>query len=141
MPLFIGRVVVVTKETFEIPVSAVNEQGAIEYLNSTNEWKEELFSGIRPEAIYVDGAKQVTTPTQTPKEWESNDACWGWQDDPTVAETFLDEKLRQIMPKDIPDIPCDEAGFKEWDKEWNDFFEQKDMLCAEFDKARKIKGE
>ena len=138
MPLFIGRVVVVTKETFEIPVSAVNEQGAVEYLNSTNKWKEELFEGIRPEAIYVDGAKQVTTPTQTPKEWESNDACWGWQDDPTVAETFLDEKLRQIMPKEDA---YDEAGFKEWDKEWNDFFEQKDMLCAEFDKARKIKGE
>ena len=140
MPLFIGRVVVVTKETFEIPVSAVNEQGAIEYLNSTNEWKEELFEGIRPEAIYVDGAKQVTTPTQTPKEWEGDDACWARQDDQTVAEAFLDEKLRQITPKDNP-CPSDEPGFKEWDKEWDDFFEKKDMLCAEFDNARKIKGE
>jgi hypothetical protein len=134
MPLFIGRVVVVTKETFEIPVSSVNEQGAIEYLNSTNEWKEELFEGIRPEAIYVDGAKQVTTPTQTPKEWESNEICWGWQDDPTVAETFLDEKFRQIMPKEDA---YDEAGFKEW----QDYVEKKNMLCAEFDNARKIKGE
>ncbi len=134
MPLFIGRVVVVTTETFEIPVSAVNEQGAIEYLNSTNEWKEELFSGIRPEAILVDGAKQVTTPTQTPKEWESNDACWARQDDQTVAEAFLDEKFRQIMPKEDA---YDEAGFKEW----QDYVEKKNMLCAEFDNARKIKGE
>lgn len=135
MPLFIGRVVVVTKQTFEIPVSAVNEQGAIEYLNSTNEWKEELFEGIRPEAILVDGAKQVTTPTQTPKEWESDEICWGYRlDDPTVAETFLDEKFRQIMPKEDA---YDEAGFKEW----QDYVEKKNMLCAEFDKARKIKGE
>lgn len=129
MPLFIARAFVQTM--IEIPVVAEDERAALEYLNSTSEWKADSgFDGAEESAISVAGVDRIVMPQQTPLDWDNDCLCWNGEDT-ELAHAFFGEEIRELQPK------CDGMSDEECEKAWDDYFDKKEGLDAKFAADRK----
>ena len=112
MPIFHVVVKLTRVFTDTLPVSAKDEQQALELLRAHDEWKPALSISIYEQeefTIEPVGVVKVNSPSEV--EIDGAEQCWG--DEMTAAEAFYGE-----LPSDLP--------FEDWEK-------QSELLQERFD--------
>ena len=115
MPIFHVVVKLTRVFTDTLPISAKDEQQALEFLRARDEWKPALsISQYEQEEFTIEpvGVVKVNSPSEV--EIDGEDECWG--DEMTAAEAFYGE-----LPPDLP--------FDDWEK-------QSELLQERFDSEK-----
>lgn len=116
--LFFATIPVV--EYVHIAVAAPDEAAALEYLSSTEEWKEDGgFQFVDTKHFLPPKLTEIADPAQVlqfNEDMDGTELCWGRDcDDTTMGEAFFDRELVAIEPRSEL-LDDDDANDAEWDK-------------------------